>query len=143
MQVLCVFCDCMRMSVSSKIQISNFVALEWFLCLRFKILCTVTLHRNHRTSAPIGFKFYSKRYIFFYAFHHPVIQILNFGEDEIISMFYACGLHVLCIVLMLICTPPQWKIWCWWRQLRLCQVKYPSREEVLRGNKVNFYSSNY
>jgi hypothetical protein len=27
-----------------------------------------------------------------------MIQISKFGEDEIISMFYACGLHVLCIV---------------------------------------------
>jgi hypothetical protein len=30
------------------------------------------------------------------------IQILNFGEDEIASVFYACGLHVLCIVPILI-----------------------------------------
>jgi hypothetical protein len=34
-----------------------------------------------------------------------MIEISNFGEDEIVSMFYACGLHVLCIVPMLIIHP--------------------------------------
>jgi len=34
-----------------------------------------------------------------------MIQILNFGEDEIVSMFYACGLHLLCIVPILIIQP--------------------------------------
>jgi hypothetical protein len=34
-----------------------------------------------------------------------VIQISNFREDEIVSMFYVCGLYVLCIVPMLIIHP--------------------------------------
>jgi len=34
-----------------------------------------------------------------------MIQILNFGEDKIVSMFYACGLHVLCIIPILIIHP--------------------------------------
>jgi hypothetical protein len=34
-----------------------------------------------------------------------IFQISNYGEDEIISMFYACGLHVLCIVPMLVIHP--------------------------------------
>ena len=34
-----------------------------------------------------------------------MIQISNFGEDEIVSMFYACGLHALYIVPMLIIQP--------------------------------------
>ena len=34
-----------------------------------------------------------------------IFQISNFEEDEIVSMFYACGLHVLCIVSMLFIHP--------------------------------------
>jgi hypothetical protein len=34
-----------------------------------------------------------------------MIQISKFGEDEIISMFYACGLYVLCIVPMSVIHP--------------------------------------
>ena len=44
----------------------------------------------------------------FYASNRPsraMIQILNFGEDEIVSMFYACDLFVICIISMLIIHP--------------------------------------
>jgi len=44
----------------------------------------------------------------FYASNWPsrvMIKISNFGEDKIVSMFYACGLHILCIVPMLIIHP--------------------------------------
>jgi len=54
-----------------------------------------------------------------------MIQISNFWEDEIVSMFYACGLHVLCIVPMLIIHPHIFETWCWWRQPRLSQVECP------------------
>jgi hypothetical protein len=36
---------------------------------------------------------------------HAMIQISKFREDKIISMFYACYLHVLCIVLMSVIHP--------------------------------------
>ena len=48
----------------------------------------------------------------FYASNQPsraMIQISNFREDKIVSMFYACGLYVLCIVPMLIIHPYSWK----------------------------------
>jgi hypothetical protein len=34
-----------------------------------------------------------------------MIQISKFGEDEIISMFYTCGLYVLCVVPMSVIYP--------------------------------------
>jgi hypothetical protein len=34
-----------------------------------------------------------------------MIQILKFGEGEINSMFYACGLYVLCVVPMSVVHP--------------------------------------
>ena len=46
-------------------------------------------------------------YLFYESDHpsHAIFQISNFGENKIVFMFYACGLHVLCIVLMLIIHP--------------------------------------
>ena len=63
----------------------------------------------YATSAPKTFDHSSAHFDHrFYApnrLYHAMIQISNFGEDEIVSMFYACGLHLLYIAPMLIIHP--------------------------------------
>jgi hypothetical protein len=82
--------------------------------------------------------------MFLYAFHDPLIQILNFREDETVSIFYACCLHVLCIIPILIIHLEsekhdvsggnhgyaRWKV-------------HLVKSFFLHGNKINFYSSSY
>jgi len=65
-----------------------------------------------------------------------MIQISNFGEDEIGSMFYACGLHVLCIVPMLIIHPHSGKHDIGGGNHGLSQVECPSRGEVFMCGEV-------
>jgi hypothetical protein len=61
----------------------------------FFIHSTINFYTTSASKTFLGIKnFYASIYLFF--------QISNFGEDEIVSMFYAHGLHVLCIVPKLI-----------------------------------------
>ena len=71
-----------------------------------------------------------------------MIQISNFREDEIVCMFYACGLHVLCIVPMLIIHPYSGKHDVGGGN-HGSHVECPSRGEALHGHKIIFYSSNH
>jgi len=67
-----------------------------------------------------------------------MIQISNFGEDEIVSMFYACDLLVLCIISMLIIHPYSGK-----HDVGGGNHGANLAERFLRGNKNNFCSSNH
>ena len=71
-----------------------------------------------------------------------MIQISNFGEDEIVSGFYACALHVLCIVRILIIHPHSGKHDVGGGNHCCVRWNVHLMERVLCGNKINFYSSN-
>jgi hypothetical protein len=70
-------------------------------------------------------------------------QFSNFEEDEIISMFYACGLHVLCIVPMLIIHPHSGKHDIGGGNHGCVRLNVHLTESFLGGNKIIFYSSNH
>ena len=72
-----------------------------------------------------------------------MIQISNFGQDDIVCMFYACGLQILCIVSMLI-------IYIYSRKHDVGEGDYSYvrlnvrlADRFLGGNKIHFYSSNH
>ena len=67
----------------------------------------------------------------------------NFGDYEIVSMFYACGLHVLCIVSMLFIHPHIVKHDVGGGNHGCVRWNVHLVERFLRGNKINFYSFNY
>ena len=72
-----------------------------------------------------------------------MIQILNFEEDEIVCMFYACGLHVLCIVPMLIIHLHSGKHDIGGGHYSCVRLNVHLAERILDGNKINFYLSNH
>ena len=72
-----------------------------------------------------------------------MIQILNFGGDEIVSVFYACDLPVLCIVLMLIIHPYGGKHDVDGVNHGCVQWNVHLVKSFLRVNKINFYSSKH
>jgi hypothetical protein len=76
---------------------------------------------------------------------HVLIQISNFGEDEIVYMFYDYNLYVLCIVRSHVNhTTPIVKTHDVGGGNHCC-VRWNVHlvEIFLRGNKINFYSSNH
>jgi len=82
----------------------------------------------------------------FYASNWPsraMIQISNFEEDEIVCMFYACGLHVLCIVPMLIIHLYNGKHDVGGFNYSCVRLNVHLTDRFLGGNKINFYSSNH
>jgi hypothetical protein len=66
-----------------------------------------------------------------------MIQISKFGEDEIISMFYVCGLHVLCVVPMSVIHPIVGNIMLV-EAITVVKWNVHLAERFLHGNKVNF-----
>jgi hypothetical protein len=66
-----------------------------------------------------------------------MIQSSKFGEDEIISMFYACGLHVLCVVPMSVIHPIVGSIMLV-KAITVVKWNVYLAERFLHGNKVNF-----
>ena len=72
-----------------------------------------------------------------------MIQISNFGVDEIVCMFYACGLHVLCIVSVLIIHIYSGKHDVGGDNYSCVRLNVHLADRFLGGNKINFYSSNH
>ena len=70
-----------------------------------------------------------------------MIQISNFGEDEIVSMFYAWGLYVLCMVPMLIIHPHSVNHDVGGGNHVCVRWNVHLVERFLRGNKINFIHS--
>ena len=84
----------------------------------------------------------------FYASNWPsraMIPISNFGEDEIICMFYTHSLHVLCIVSMLIIYIYSGKhdVGGGGGNYSCVRLNVHFADMFLGGNKINFYSSNH
>ena len=71
-----------------------------------------------------------------------MIQISNIEEDEIVFMFYACGLHILCIVPMLIMHLDSGKHDVGGGHYSCVRLNVHLTERILGCNKINFYSSN-
>ena len=67
-----------------------------------------------------------------------VFQISNFGEDKLVSMFYACGLHVVWIVPMLIIYSHSRKHDVGGGNHVCVRWNVHLVERFLRGNKINF-----
>ena len=70
-------------------------------------------------------------------------QISKFGEDEIFSMLYACGLHVLCIVSMLIIHLHSGKHDVGRDNHSFARWNIHLAKRFLSGNKIEFYSPNH
>jgi hypothetical protein len=66
-----------------------------------------------------------------------LIRSSKFGEDEIISMFYAYGLHILCAVPMSVIHPIVGSIMLV-ETIMVVKWNVHLAERVLHGNKVNF-----